>query len=209
MERGSRILNIIWKSKKTWLAVIITGLLEGAFFLWFQPAALMLFAAVGVGLLSLLLWPVVYVRSEEFRRLYHGLPEALEEGDLKRLLAFCEPGFREPALECLALAEKIRREFKDQGFIEEVDSMLTHLFQLTRNHTELYQRAQTFGTEDQKEAMRRMLSRQAASVEDALTAMKRFSGNLTLFDLRMKDQKEIDTELKAINMGLQDALKEV
>ncbi len=209
MGRGSRILKILFASKKTWLAVIITVLLEGAFIFWFQPGSLMLFAAAGAGLLSLLLWPVIYFRSDQFRRLYHGIPEAMEDDDLKRLLAFCEPEFREPALECLALAEKIRREFRDQGFIEELDSMLTHLYQLAQNHTELYQRAQTFGTDDQKQAMHRMLSQQAESVEGALTAMKRFSGNLTLFDLRMKDQKEIDTELKAINMGLQDALKEV
>jgi hypothetical protein len=90
-----------------------------------------------------------------------------------------------------------------------VDAVLQNLGELAHNHRELLQRSQTFGTDQQRETMKALLRQQAQSVDGALVALKRLGGNLTLFDLRLKDQREIDGELKAINAGLQDAMKEV
>ncbi len=209
MDKGRRIATVLLTAPQTWMAVFTILVLEAGFVYWFQPPWTVAAAAGVVGLFLLLLWPIVYGRTEMFRRRYHGVPDALDEGDLRRLLDGCDPAFRTPALECLALAAQIRREFKDQAFLDEVDGVLQNLGELARNHTELFHRSRTFGTDQQQRTMQGMLQQQARSVDGALVALKRLGGNLTLFDLQVKDQREIDGELKAINAGLQDAMKEV
>lgn len=209
MDKGRRIATVLLTAPQTWMAVLTLLVLETVFVYWFQPPWTMAAVAGGVGLFLLLLWPIVYGRSETFRRRYHGVPEALDDGDLRRLLDGCDPAFQSPAMECLALAAHIRREFKDQAFLDEVDGVLRNLGELACNHTELLHRARTFGTDQQQRTMQGMLQQQARSVDGALVALKRLGGNLTLFDLQVKDQREIDGELKAINAGLQDAMKEV
>ncbi len=202
------IPGAILKAPQTWLALVTVLVLEAGYGAWFRPPAPLFLAALGLGAFLALLWPVIFIRSDSFGRRYYGLPAAVEEGDLKRLLDRCEPDFQTPALACLALAHRIRNEFKAERFHDEVDAVLRNLGELARNHVELRHRAQTFGTAAQKQTMGRMLRGQAESVEGALDALKKFSGNLTLFDLQVRDQAEIDTELKAINMGLQEAMKE-
>jgi hypothetical protein len=209
MDKGRRIATVLLTAPQTWMAVLTLLVLETVFVYWFQPPWTMAAVAGGVGLFLLLLWPIVYGRSETFRRRYHGVPEALDDGDLRRLLDGCDPAFQSPAMECLALAAHIRREFKDQAFLDEVDAVLQNLGELARNHTELLHRSRAFGTDQQQRTMQGMLQQQARSVDGALVALKRLGGNLTLFDLQVKDQREIDGELKAINAGLQDAMKEV
>lgn len=209
MDKGRRIASVLLTAPQTWMAVFTLLVLEAGFVYWFQPPWTMAAAAGGVGLFLLLLWPVVYGRSETFRRRYQGVPEALAEGELRRLLDGCDPTFSAPALECLALAGQIRGEFKGQAFLDEVGAVLQNLGELARNHKELLHRSWTFGTEQQQRTMKEMLQQQARSVDGALVALKRLGGNLTLFDLQVKDQREIDGELKAINAGLQDAMKEV
>ncbi|MFP4388061.1 MAG: hypothetical protein ACLFPR_03815 [Desulfococcaceae bacterium] len=209
MNKGRRILHLFLTAPQTWMVVFILLALEAGFIHWFQPGWTVSAIAAGIGAFLLLLWPAVYARSDIFRRRYHVVPEALDAADLRRLLEDCGPAFRKPALECLALAERIREEFQGQAFLDDVDAVLQNLGELARNHRELLQRSQTFGTDQQRETMKALLHQQAQSVDGALVALKRLGGNLTLFDLRLKDQREIDGELKAINAGLQDAMKEV
>lgn len=209
MDRGKRIVNLLLTAPQTWMAVFTILVLEAAFVYWFQPPWTLAAIDGGVGFFLLLLWPVVYGRSETFRRRYHGVPDALGEGDLRRLLDECDPTFRKPALECLAVARRIREEFRGQAFLEDVDAVLRNLGELARNHAELRHRSRDFGTDQQRQTMNELLRNQGRSVDGALVALKRLGGNLTLFDLRVKDQREIDGELKAINAGLQDAMKEV
>ncbi|NJL59900.1 MAG: hypothetical protein HC887_09915 [Desulfobacteraceae bacterium] len=87
--------------------------------------------------------------------------------------------------------------------------MLINLTDLTRNHLQLYSRSRQFGTDEQQQAMMGLIQQQIRSVEESLTALKRFSGNLTLFDSQINTQKDIDEELKLINQGLQEAIREV
>lgn len=209
MNRGKRMGTLLLTAPQTWMAVVTLVILEAAFVYWFQPPWIVLAIAGGIGGVLLLLWPILYLRSETFRRRYHGVPEALDAGDLRRLLDQCDPTFQKPALECLTVAERIRKEFKGQAFLEDVDAMLQNLGELARNHAELRHRSQAFGTQQQRQTMKELLQQQARSVDGTLVALKRLGGNLTLFDLRVKDQREIDGELKAINAGLQDAMKEV
>jgi signal transduction histidine kinase len=203
------MVQLVLSAPETWLAVIGVGALEWGFFNWFQPGRAMAAASGGLGLLLLALWPVIYIRSEVFDRRYYRSPEAVNSEDLEKRLEACHLSFRKPALACLALARQIRQEFTHAEFQDEVESLLGNLNELTRNHVELLDRSRRFGTPEQKETMARLLRDQADSVENSLTALQRFSGNLTLFDLHLKDQKEIDGELKAINVGLQDAIQEI
>ena len=209
MNKGRRIFHLFLTAPQTWMAVFTLLALEAGFIHWFRPPWTVSAIAAGVGAFLLLLWPVVYARSATFRRRYHGVPKALEAGDLRRLLDDCEPAFQKPARECLVLAERIREEFQGQAFLEDVDAVLQNLGDLAHNNRELVHRSRTFGIDRQRETMREMLRRQAQSVDGTLAALKGLGGNLTLFDLRIKDHQEIDGELKAINAGLQDAMKEV
>lgn len=193
----------------TWLAILLVLAAEWGFMTWFHPPIWMGAAALGTGVISLFLWPVLFFRSEAFQRRYHHVRDTDRIQDIRSRLADCLPDFQKPALECLALAERIRQEFSDSSFRDEVDTLLVNLTDLTKNHVELVDRSRKFGTEEQKADMKRLLDHQTASVRDALTALQRFSGNLTLFDTHLKDQREIDGELKAINSGLQDAIQEV
>lgn len=209
MNRISRVFRILAAAPGTWLAIVVVAGLEWIFFQWFAPPVLFQLAGGGTGIFLLLLWLVLFLRSEDFSRAYYGMPDATETGDLENLLKSCHPTFQTPARACLALALAIQKEFKGQTFLDEVDGMLQSLALLARNHIELFDRSQRFGTPEQKRTMNDLLRDQARSVENSLVALQRFSGNLTLFDLHAKDQQDIDGELKAINIGLQDAIQEI
>jgi hypothetical protein len=209
MNKGHRILKIFLSSPQTWLVLVLSPWMAWAFIQWFQPSLTMGMAAWGMSLLLVLIWPIVFIRSDVFSRKYNQIPDAIRMEELEKLLGLCLPSFKKPAQECLALAHKIREEFKDETFLGQVDDLLQNLGELARNHSELLERSQKFGTEKQRLTMLRLLEDQTRSVEGSLTALKGFSGNLTLFDLHAKDQKEIDRELKDINLGLQEAIKEV
>lgn len=209
MNRISRVIRILATAPATWLMVVALAALEWIFLQWFRPPVPFLLAGAGVGIFLLLLWPVLFLRSEEFSRAYYGTPTTTDTDDLEKLLDSCHPTFQTPARACLALSQAIQKEFKGQTFLEEVDGMLQSLALLARNHIELFDRSQRFGTPEQKRTMNELLRDQARSVENSLVALQRFSGNLTLFDLHAKDRQDIDGELKAINIGLQDAIQEI
>ncbi|GBC63933.1 hypothetical protein DENIS_4933 [Desulfonema ishimotonii] len=209
MAQPKRVLKIFISFPATWLVVFLTVMAEWGFEFWFQPPLFLRLSAAGLGVFFLLLWPVIFIRSDVFRRKYNHIPEIPEIRSLEALLVPCHPSFRQPATECLALVGKIRKEFRAGAFQEEVDALLRNLAELARNHTELLERSRQFGTQQQKEAMARLLKEQGQSVDSSLTALRRFSGNLTLFDTHIRDQTEIDGELKAINVGLQEAIREI
>lgn len=205
----NRVIKIFLTSSQTWFALSTTVILVSAFIQWFSPSMPMLLAVLAAGILLVLMWPAIFFRSDVFQKKYRSVPEEIETVDLENLLQDCTPSFRKPAMACLILARKIHEKFKTQAFHDEVNSLLQHLAELAVNHKELLERSREFGTDEQKQAMERLLQQQAETVEASLSALKRFSGNLTLFDLHFKDQKEIDGEIKAINLGLQEAIREI
>ncbi len=209
MNRASRIFNIFISSPQTWLVFIITFLMCGGYLWWFGPPVFLSAAGIGAAVFLIFLWIFIFIKSDIFRVKYNMGPDAVSTDDLEDILRLCHPSFRQPAMECIALAKTIRKEFKEQGFSGEVDSVLQNLTDLAKNHAELFERSKKFGTPSQKKTMARLLQTQIDSVENSLVALKQFSGNLTLFDLHLHDQKDIDNELEAINMGLQEAIKEI
>lgn len=209
MNKGNRILKTILASSLTWAVIAITLIMIWGFVQWFQPSVSILLAVLGAGIFLLLLWPVLFIRSDEFRRKYNMAPDEVKMDELEKLIESCIPAFKKPAMECLSLAKTIQKEFKNRAFEGEVETLLQNLNELAVNHIELLERSKKFGTRQQQQTMNKLLEEQAGSVENSLTALKRFSGNLTLFDLHAKDQKEIDRELQDINLGLQEAIREV
>ncbi len=208
-DRSERIFTAFFLYPLTWLAFCIVIAAEWAFIAWFEPPMLIKLGVIGTGLILLALWPAIFIRSEVFRRRYNRMPEETDGNDLERLLSGCHPSYAQAVKQCLVMIEKIRSEFQKQTFEGEVDGLLVNLTELTRNHLQLYSRSRSFGTEEQQQAMQGLIQQQIKSVENSLEALKRFSGNLTLFDSQINTQKDIDEELKLINQGLQEAIKEV
>ena len=77
MAQGDRVIKAVLSHALTWLALVIVGLLEAAFILWFQPSIAMTLVALAVGVLALAAWPVMFVRSHSFARGLYRLPEAV------------------------------------------------------------------------------------------------------------------------------------
>ncbi len=208
-NRWERIVTAIFLYPLTWLAFCIVIAAEWVFIRWFEPPMLINLGIIGIGLLLLALWIAIFIRSEEFRRRYNRMPDEIDRDDLEKLVSQCHPEFARYVRECLIMIGKIRKEFQRQAFQGEVEGLLMNLTDLTRNHLQLYSRSRQFGTDEQQQAMQELIRQQIGSVEESLTALKRFSGNLTLFDSQINTQKDIDEELKLINQGLQEAIREV
>lgn len=209
MGRGRQIAKIISSYPFTWAAVVEIVVFGAAFILWFRPPLLTQLMVLAMGAVLLLLWPIVFLRSDAFRTIYHHLPYKQELDEFERLLRASSGSFQKPARECLALLEKTRQEFKSNVFDSDLDRIFQNLLDLTRNHVQFYARMQQFGTSDQQQTMHNILYQQERSVENSLTALKAFSGNLTLLDIRPDEYEKMGSDLKAINQELQNVIQEV
>jgi hypothetical protein len=209
MRGRNQVLKIFFTYPLTWLAVIVTIGMEWAFIKWFHPPLLMTFMLFGLGIVMLAVWPLVFLKSQAFRQRYNQMPYETDLKELEKTLAACSESFRKPAQECLVLLDKIRQEFQAPMFQDELDRIFRNLFDLSRNHVQLYSRTQQFGTAQQKQTMQNILKQQVRSVENSLTALKAFSGNLTLLDTHPEEYEGMGNNLKAINQELQNVIQEV
>jgi len=209
MGRGNQVLKIFLSYPFTWLAFLLIIIVEWAFIKWFQPPLMMKFLIIGIGVAMLAVWPVLFFRSKVFRKLYNRMPYEIDMKELEKILQSCSESFRKPARECLILLDNTRQEFQSQVFQSELDRIFQNLFDLSQNHVQLYSRLQQFGTAQQKQTMQTILQQQVRSVENSLTALKAFSGNLTLLDAHPEDHERMGSDLKAINQELQNVIQEV
>jgi hypothetical protein len=209
MEREQRVAKIFWMNPFTWLAGFFVIVSEWGFITWFQPPLTIVAGVIAVGVVLLALWPLLFLKSGAFRQRYTQLPHELELKELNKLLESCAETFRRPAQECLALLESTRREFQSQAFQSELDLIFYNLSDLSRNHVLLYGRRNQFGTDEQKRTMQSILQQQVRSVENSLSALRSFSGNLTLLDAHPEDHAKMGSNLKAINQELQNVIQEV
>lgn len=205
MER--RALPLILASPLTWLALLIILGAEAAFYVWFQPPRLMFGVLCGVGALLFLLWPIFYLRSGDFQTMAEQLPYKTDVSALEKLLKTCDEPFQKPAYECLALLEKIQQEFGSQTFQSDLDRIVENLTHLSHNHLQLASRLQRFGTAQQKQLMQSILQQQVRSVENSLTTLKAFSGNLTLLEAHPEDAEKMGSDLKGINEELEHVIQ--
>jgi hypothetical protein len=209
MTRRPEVTKIVLTYPLTWLAVLLVIALEWGFIAWFRPPLLISAGMLVLGVVLLVIWPIMFLRSQAFRQLYMRLPYELDVKELERLLQSCSKSFRKPAQECLILLDNTRQEFQSQAFQSELDRIFQNLFDLSRNHSQLYARFQQFGTDRQQQTMQHLLEQQVRSVENSLTALKTFSGNLTLLDAHPEDHERMGSDLKAINQELQNVIQEV
>jgi len=89
MNKENRILKIIMSSPPTWLAITSALIMIWGFVQWFQPSMKILFAVCGAGIFLLLLWPVIFIRSDEFQRKYNMVPDDIKMDKLEKLLNSC------------------------------------------------------------------------------------------------------------------------
>ena len=62
-----RVIPLILADPLTWVVGVITLTGIGLFFWWFQPGPVMAASVLGVAIVLLLAWPVLLLRSPEFR----------------------------------------------------------------------------------------------------------------------------------------------
>lgn len=202
-------IKIILSYPLTWIAVVEVALLEVAFLAWFHPPMLISGLAIGVGALFVVAWSIMFMRSTAFRQLYSQSPYKADRVQLEKMLhQSCTEAFRKPAFECLALLDKTRQEFRSQVFESDLERIFQNLVDLTQAHVQLNTRVGQFGTAEQKSTMQNILKHQVFSVENTLTALKSFSGNLTLLETHPEDLEKMGSDLKTINQELQKVIQE-
>ena len=83
--RANHLMRIILSYPPTWLAVATIAAIEWAIFDWFQPPLLVKAAMLGIGLVLLLMWPVLLVKSKWFGELYYRMSTEVSKEDLQEL----------------------------------------------------------------------------------------------------------------------------
>ncbi len=207
MSAAKSPLKAIFTYPLTWAAIASVCGVVGLFAWWFAPPTPVLGGFAALGALSLLGWPLFLKNSPDFHRHYFGKPDDTQPEDLEEMLAYCDSAFANPARDLLVLARNISREFSGHGFLPEVDAMVNKLAGLTRDRMQLRARAQQFGTGAQKKEMRELMATQVSSVEKSLSALRDFSGQLTLMDVSLHDQKLLGDEVHSITRGLESVLQ--
>lgn len=111
MARANRVLRSVLAHPLSWAALAMVLGLEWAFYTWFQPPLSMLAAALACGAASIVLWPVLFTRSESFAKALYGLTEdlaAAQQDKLSELEAdFAELGYAQGAAQLKLLHGKI------------------------------------------------------------------------------------------------------
>jgi hypothetical protein len=125
------------------------------------------------------------------------------------LVRDCPDEFRRPALESLSLIRRITSEFAGRAYQLELELMLSNIHHLTQSHHVLWNRSRQFGDRAQKEKMEALLADQVAAVNGALSTLRTFSGNLTLLEANEKQSRTAANQLKDINEGLKEVIKEL
>jgi len=202
MSRLTPYLKKIASYPLTWIALAVVVLAELGFALWFEPSPIMMSAAVLLGIVALLLWPVILIRSPAFLR-------ENSQREFAKCLEGCFPGYEDPAMDCWTVAERIKQEFGAKGFGEEVEAARAKLIKLTENHVKLNSLYERFGDEDQKKEMKYRIAKQVEHVELTRTSLLRLGGNIVLLETDAASREEIGAELRTINTGLEDAIREI
>jgi hypothetical protein len=209
MDRGSTtITGFIFSRAGTWVALVAVAVLHALYAWWFSPSLVMHGLAVVVDIASLGIWCALALASPAFRTYVNRMPFEERAAALQKLLPGCAPKFRELTGECLALTGRIRSEFKSQDSDAEIGALIGNLRRLAEANRELLGRSRAFGTQAQKDDMQRLMRRQEESLATMLDHLKAFSGNLTLLEARTEQQALPVDDLRFINQGLEEAIKE-
>ncbi len=193
----------------TWLAAGLMTAVTAAFVLVFQPGILWLLVALGADGAGAALWFVVAFKSEAFKKRLNRMPYEDRGKEVAELVRDCPEQFRRPALESIELIRRIDNEFAGRAYRGELALMLSNIHELAQNHRTLWTRSRQFGDVAQKKKMDTMLEGQIAAVNGALATLRTFSGNLTLLEANEEGSRAATNELKDINEGLKEVIKEL
>ena len=90
MTDGNSVATHLFRQPFTWLACVVVVGLDVAFIKWFQPPMMVLGAALGLGLICLLLWPLLYLRSADFLQQLYEAPDHFVQAQQVRIEALAE-----------------------------------------------------------------------------------------------------------------------
>jgi hypothetical protein len=94
------------------MALLVCGLFVWGFRSWFDPPWTVSLASIGLAAGVFLLWPVFYIRSEQYVRAAFGLSEEIEGGEAPNVSALVEEftslGFRDGGEQVQTLRRKYR-----------------------------------------------------------------------------------------------------
>jgi hypothetical protein len=85
MAQGNGAIRTTFTHYLSWVALAVVAGLETGFFYWFRPSLIMAGAALGLGVLCLLLWIPIFVRSSAFSASIYKWIEAQEAAQLAKL----------------------------------------------------------------------------------------------------------------------------
>jgi hypothetical protein len=111
MAQGDRVIKTVLSHWSIWAALATVAALEWGFMAWFQPPVTMAAAALGLGALSLVAWPLLFVRTETFTKRLYRLPDELKAAQQEKLRTlegdFEELAFEQGAAQLRLLRDKI------------------------------------------------------------------------------------------------------
>ena len=186
----------------TWGVVGILLLFESTIVLWFQPGPLLIPAITFLGIACFGLWVVFLLRSPAF------LTE-ISRREFEKRLEGSFADFARVARDCWRVADRIKKEFGTEGFSGDVDDALAKLVKFADSHVKLHTLYQRFGDEEQKREMRQKIQKQVEHVEETRKSLLRLGGNIVLLEADTLSKDEISAELRTINAGLEDAIREM
>jgi hypothetical protein len=85
MAQGNSAIRTTFTHYLTWTAIAVVAGLEVGFFQWFRPSLIMAGVALGLGVLCLLLWVPMFLRSSAFSTSVYRWVEAREADQLAKL----------------------------------------------------------------------------------------------------------------------------
>lgn len=102
----------ILQSPFTWMALLVCGLFIWGFWTWFEPPWTLGLASIALAVGVFCLWPVFYMRSEQYVKAAFGLSEEFERGEARNVTElvaeFGALGFRDGGEQVQTLRQKYR-----------------------------------------------------------------------------------------------------
>jgi xanthine/uracil/vitamin C permease (AzgA family) len=192
----------------TWLALLILILFPTVLLFWFNGPLLLNIVSTVSSFVLAGLYFVMTLQSREYRDFLDktGLDENRRE--LFTHVNRCPVGFGKMFREAVDLIDLIKKEFTTDASGYELDFLLANLSNLCKDTASLYERSGKFGDETQKARMKQLLAGNVEKLSSVLGSLKTLSGNLTLINSSAGEADGVVEELKSINLGLSEAIKE-
>lgn len=193
----------------TWAVTGLIAVLHVVFNLLFAPSMIFTIIAFAVDLAGFCTWFVIAFKSEDFKKHYNKMPYENRTKEIGEIVRSCPEPFRTPAVQSLSLIDKVTREFPGQTYSFELESMVSNIRELAVNYRTLAERSQHFGDADQKKRMESIMNGQLNALNNTLSTLKTFSGNLTLLAANEEQSQAATDQLKDINQGLKEVIEEL